>query len=243
MTDLTNQTETEQTLEPTTHESWVNAIQAPEEVTAFLKEFQTPEDLVRGYTELKAQVTVPDAYTFEDPDFQENDVALLSAMAKEAGLNQTQAAKLAAVAKVNAAQMMQQKVQEINKQYEDTLSMVQKQYGTRTPDVLQKANNVIEKFGGQEFREYLKATQLDNHPAVVKMFINIAEALQEDPHAGLGVGSRSAAAPEIKDPTIELRAALSDPQFRDALRRGDQVALDKMAGLKRLAEMASTSKR
>ena len=64
------------------------------------------------------------------------------------------------------------------------------------------AKKAVAHFGGADFAQYLNASGLGDHPALVKAFVKIGQAMADDSVAG-SVGSTASSAPQT-DPLQQL---------------------------------------
>lgn len=138
----------------------------------------------------------PEKYEFAAPEGQELDANALSVfepIAKELGLTQEQAQKLVDI----YPQIQQQQAEAWSKQVADWGEQVKadKEIGGDKFEVsVGLAQRALDQFGNPELREYLNASGLGNHPALVRFCAKVGKSMAEDsfvvPNQG---GQRSAA--------------------------------------------------
>lgn len=125
---------------------------------------------------------VPEAYEFKMPDGVELDKAAadeFSAIAKEMGLNQEQAQKVADV----GAKMAQRHAEAHARQVEAWVGEVKADKeigGDKLDENLGVARKALDAFGTPELRDLLNASGMGNHPAVIKAFYKVGKAISED---------------------------------------------------------------
>lgn len=128
------------------------------------------------------QKTVPEAYEFKMPDGVELDKAAadeFSAIAKEMGLDQEQAQKVADV----GAKMAQRQAEAHARQVEAWVGEVKADKeigGDKLDENLGVARKALDTFGTPELRDLLNASGMGNHPAVIKAFYKVGKAISED---------------------------------------------------------------
>ncbi|QPT15226.1 peptidase [Serratia rubidaea] len=138
----------------------------------------------------------PEKYEFSAPEGQELDANALSVfepIAKELGLSQEQAQKLVDI----YPQLQQQQAEAWSKQVADWGEQVKadKEIGGDNFNAsVGAAQRALDQFGNPELREYLNASGLGNHPALVRFCAKVGKSMAEDsivmPNNG---GQRSAA--------------------------------------------------
>ncbi|WP_442801396.1 peptidase [Serratia rubidaea] len=138
----------------------------------------------------------PEKYEFSAPEGQELDANALSVfepIAKELGLSQEQAQKLVDI----YPQLQQQQADAWSKQVADWGEQVKadKEIGGDNFNAsVGAAQRALDQFGNPELREYLEASGLGNHPALVRFCAKVGKSMAEDtivmPKNG---GQRSAA--------------------------------------------------
>lgn len=138
----------------------------------------------------------PEKYEFTPPEGQEldaNALAVFEPIAKELGLSQEQAQKLVDI----YPQIQQQQAEAWSKQVSDWGEQVKSDKeigGDKFNASVGAAQRALDQFGNPELREYLNASGLGNHPALVRFCAKVGKAMAEDtfvvPNQG---GQRSAA--------------------------------------------------
>jgi len=138
----------------------------------------------------------PEKYEFAAPEGQAldaNALAVFEPIAKELGLTQEQAQKLVDI----YPQIQQQQAEAWSKQIADWGEQVKADKeigGDKFNASVGLAQRALDQFGNPELREYLNASGLGNHPALVRFCARVGKSMAEDsfvmPNQG---GQRSAA--------------------------------------------------
>lgn len=146
--------------------------------------------------EKEKKSAAPEKYEFTPPEGQEldaNALAVFEPIAKELGLSQEQAQKLVDI----YPQIQQQQAEAWSKQVADWGEQVKADKeigGDKFNASVGAAQRALDQFGNTELREYLNASGLGNHPALVRFCAKVGKAMAEDtfvvPNQG---GQRSAA--------------------------------------------------
>ncbi len=146
--------------------------------------------------EKEKKPAAPEKYEFSAPEGQEldaNALAVFEPIAKELGLSQEQAQKLVDI----YPQIQQQQAEAWSKQVADWGEQVKADKeigGDKFNASVGAAQRALDQFGNPELREYLNASGLGNHPALVRFCAKVGKAMAEDtfvvPSQG---GQRSAA--------------------------------------------------
>lgn len=146
--------------------------------------------------EKEKKPAAPEKYEFSAPEGQEldaNALAVFEPIAKELGLSQEQAQKLVDI----YPQIQQQQAEAWSKQVADWGEQVKADKeigGDKFNASVGAAQRALDQFGNTELREYLNASGLGNHPALVRFCAKVGKAMAEDtfvvPNQG---GQRSAA--------------------------------------------------
>lgn len=146
--------------------------------------------------EKEKKPAAPEKYEFTPPEGQEldaNALAVFEPIAKELGLSQEQAQKLVDI----YPQIQQQQAEAWSKQVSDWGEQVKADKeigGDKFNTSVGAAQRALDQFGNTELREYLNASGLGNHPALVRFCAKVGKAMAEDtfvvPNQG---GQRSAA--------------------------------------------------
>ncbi|HGV3510057.1 TPA: peptidase [Klebsiella michiganensis] len=144
--------------------------------------------------EVKAEV--PEKYEFTAPEGTELDskaVELFEPVARELGLSNDQAQKLAGLWPQLQEQMQQRQAeswgQQVEKWAADTKA--DKEIGGEKLTVsVGHAQKALDTFASKEFREFLDSTGLGNHPEMVRAFAKVGKLMSEDSFVtGQGNGS------------------------------------------------------
>lgn len=146
--------------------------------------------------EKEKKPAAPEKYEFTPPEGQEldaNALAVFEPIAKELGLSQEQAQKLVDI----YPQIQRQQAEAWSKQVADWGEQVKADKeigGDKFNASVGAAQRALDQFGNTELREYLNASGLGNHPALVRFCAKVGKAMAEDtfvvPNQG---GQRSAA--------------------------------------------------
>lgn len=146
--------------------------------------------------EKEKKPSAPEKYEFAAPEGQEldaNALAVFEPIAKELGLTQEQAQKLVDI----YPQIQQQQAEAWSKQIADWGEQVKADKeigGDKFNASVGLAQRALDQFGNPELREYLNASGLGNHPALVRFCAKVGKSMAEDsfvvPNQG---GQRSAA--------------------------------------------------
>ena len=132
------------------------------------------------------QSGVPDEYTFDLPEGMEIDQALadkFTPIAKELGLNDEQANKIAALQGEwlqEAATKQKDAWENTIKEWGESLKTDTDIGGANYNDNIEIAKTAIAQFGGEELADALRDTGMGNHPAIVKFALKVGKAIQED---------------------------------------------------------------
>jgi hypothetical protein len=124
----------------------------------------------------------PEKYEFSAPEGQELDANALSVfepIAKELGLTQEQAQKLVDI----YPQIQQQQAEVWSKQVADWGEQVKADKeigGDKFEASVGLAQRALDQFGNPELREYLQASGLGNHPALVRFCAKVGKSMAED---------------------------------------------------------------
>ncbi|CAI2147149.1 peptidase [Serratia entomophila] len=124
----------------------------------------------------------PEKYEFAAPEGQELDANALSVfepIAKELGLTQEQAQKLVDI----YPQIQQQQAEAWSKQVADWGEQVKADKeigGDKFTASVGLAQRALDQFGNPELREYLQASGLGNHPALVRFCAKVGNSMAED---------------------------------------------------------------
>lgn len=147
-------------------------------------------------TDKKDKPAAPEKYEFSAPEGQEldaNALAVFEPIAKELGLSQEQAQKLVDI----FPQIQQQQAEAWSKQVSDWGEQVKADKeigGDKFNASVGAAQRALDQFGNTELREYLNASGLGNHPALVRFCAKVGKAMAEDTFVVPGQGGQRSAA-------------------------------------------------
>ena len=146
--------------------------------------------------EKEKKPAAPEKYEFTPPEGQEldaNALAVFEPIAKELGLSQEQAQKLVDI----YPQIQQQQAEAWSKQVADWGEQVKADKeigGDEFNASVGAAQRALDQFGNTELREYLNASGLGNHPALVRFCAKVGKAMAEDTFVVPGQGGQRSAA-------------------------------------------------
>lgn len=146
--------------------------------------------------EKEKKPATPEKYEFSAPEGQEldaNALAVFEPVAKELGLSQEQAQKLVDI----YPQIQQQQAEAWSKQVADWGEQVKADKeigGDKFNASVGAAQRALDQFGNTELREYLNASGLGNHPALVRFCAKVGKAMAEDTFVVPGQGGQRSAA-------------------------------------------------
>ncbi|HEJ8055893.1 TPA: peptidase [Serratia marcescens] len=146
--------------------------------------------------EKEKKPAAPEKYEFSAPEGQEldaNALAVFEPIAKELGLSQEQAQKLVDI----YPQIQQQQAEAWSKQVADWGEQVKADKeigGDKFNASVGAAQRALDQFGNTELREYLNASGLGNHPALVRFCAKVGKAMAEDTFVVPGQGGQRSAA-------------------------------------------------
>jgi hypothetical protein len=148
-----------------------------DELAAEKAEKETPDKLKKD-----DRPAAPEKYEFAAPEGQELDANALSVfepIAKELGLTQEQAQRLVDI----YPQIQQQQAEAWSKQIADWGEQVKADKeigGDKFNASVGAAQRALDQFGNPELREYLNASGLGNHPALVRFCAKVGKSMAED---------------------------------------------------------------
>jgi hypothetical protein len=152
--------------------------------------------------EAKADATkeeVPEQYAdfaFEEGRALDTELAdEIKATAKDLGLTQSQAQKLAdlAMKRTTAAQAQQAEVLEKARTEWADATKADKEFGGDALDAnLSLARKALDTFGTPELKALLNESGLGNHPEVIRVFVRAGKAISEDRIVTGGAGGKPA---------------------------------------------------
>jgi hypothetical protein len=131
----------------------------------------------------------PDGYEFTKPELPEGatyDESLdqfFRDKAHEIGLTKRQAHALRAAWIADQTQRFQAQQQEAQKQAAARQAQLEKVLATFGPDkdaMLDGARRVVDQFGGDAFKQYLRSTGLGDDPVLVEFMAKVGKAMAED---------------------------------------------------------------
>lgn len=146
----------------------------------------------------------PESYEFKMPDGVELDKAAadeFSGIAKELGLNQEQAQKVADI----GAKMVQRQAEAHLAQVQSWVDAVKTDKeigGDKLGENLAIARKTIDTFGSPELKNLLNTSGMGNHPEIVKMAYKIGKAISDDGFVRGGNTSAPRTAAEILYPSM-----------------------------------------
>ncbi|MFH1090620.1 MAG: hypothetical protein V1742_03520 [Pseudomonadota bacterium] len=192
--------------------SWLDDFPAELRHNEDLRGFEKAEDAVRAYVDLKAAQPVkpdgPDGYEVTVPEGLPVDQGLMDAFrvtAHQAGLSRDQAKALTDWWNERAGASVKEAEQTRagwRKELED-------EWGGRFDVRVEAARQALRKLAPVEFVNYLDQTGLGDHPAMVRMFHRISQAIGEDsliqgaPGAPLTTPRTAGGTPLLSFPSME----------------------------------------
>lgn len=147
-------------------------------------EDQTAEDKPAEGSEQKAEV--PEVYEFTFADGLEVDASTLgelSDVAKELGLTQEQAQKIADLGAKQSERWVeaQQKVlAEAETQWIESVRTDKEIGGDKLDENVAVAVKALDKFGTPELKAFLKESRLGNHPEMIRLAYRVGKAIADD---------------------------------------------------------------
>lgn len=148
-----------------------------------------------------AKGAVPEAYEFkvaEGVALDDAAVGIVTPVLKELGVTQEGAQKLAdAFIAIQTKQLEGQATQWLE------ASVADKEFGGKDFDANTKlAQATLAKFSTPEFKQFLEATGLGNHPEMLRTFVRIAKATAQDTHVSADSGGIEKTPGEVLFPTM-----------------------------------------
>lgn len=143
---------------------------------------QTAEDKPTTEADKPAEPVAPEKYDLQMPEGVELDSVAadeFTTIAKELKLTQDQAQKLAGV----AASMQQRQAEAHARTVESWVESVKTDKeigGDKLNENLAVARKAMESFGSPELKDVLNMTGFGNHPAIIKAFYKIGQAISQD---------------------------------------------------------------
>jgi hypothetical protein len=147
-------------------------------------EDQKAEDKPAEGSEGKADV--PEAYEFKFPEGVEVDpdtVGELGNVAKELGLTQEQAQRIADLGAKQSERWVEaqkQIMEATEKQWVDEVRSDKEFGGDKLDENLAVAVKALDKFGSPELTQFLKESRLGNHPEMFRLAVRIGKAIADD---------------------------------------------------------------
>lgn len=131
----------------------------------------------------KSRSTPPDNYQFKTPDgvahLDPQTLDIFTPVAKALALTQEQAQTLVDIyPKIQARQAEAWAIQ--SAEWEQQVRDDREIGGDNLDANIGRAQKALDQFGTPELRQYLDASGLGNHPALVRFCINVGNALSED---------------------------------------------------------------
>lgn len=170
-----------------------------QEATPAPEETKAPEGEATPPKETPVE-TAPESYeAFKMPEgakLAEDDLKTFSSLAKESGLSQEKAQKVLdlgtkALAKQQEAIVTQWK--EVRAKWVQNLKADKEYGGPQFPETIERAQQLLNKYGSDEFKRYLDESGYGDNPELIKMLAKISKALGED------VSVDGEKAPEVLD--------------------------------------------
>uniref|UniRef100_A0A6M3IW71 Putative capsid assembly protein n=1 Tax=viral metagenome TaxID=1070528 RepID=A0A6M3IW71_9ZZZZ len=180
---------------------------SPEDRTRIWREIGVPEK-PEGY-ELKAPENLPEGMSFNDGFSKE-----FSNAAHKLGIPKSAVNGLFKWYNERQLGEFSNSVKRLDKFNKKSIDEIKKDWGDEYENNLQKADAAIEKLFGAEFKEFLKTTGLNSHPAIVRGCFNASKAIGEH---NIITGEGAAARPSVTfGKILEMK---SNPKYWDPSRR------------------------
>ena len=128
------------------------------------------------------QPAVPETYEFQMPEgvqLDQDTATEFSATAKELGLTQEQAQKVADIA-VKQAQRQAETHAALVESWVESVKTDKEIGGDKLEANLGIARKAMDTFGSPELKDVLNASGLGNHPAVIRAFLKAGKAISDD---------------------------------------------------------------
>lgn len=129
-----------------------------------------------------AKPATPETYELKGPEGMELDteaVSEFSGIAKELGLDQAGAQKVADVAVKMAQRQAEQHVRLVEG-WAEQVKADKEIGGDKLEENLAVARKARDAFGSDELKQLLDSTGVGNHPAVVRFFYKVGKSISED---------------------------------------------------------------
>lgn len=133
-----------------------------------------------------ADSKVPESYDLKAPEgveIAEADMTVFSDTAKTLGLTQEQAQKfveLAAARRADAEKASADMLTQARQGWADAAKTDKEIGGDKLPENLALAKKALTTFGTPELTTLLNDSGLGNHPAVIRAFVKVGQAISED---------------------------------------------------------------
>ena len=129
-----------------------------------------------------------DQYEFKAVDgFEDNDLVAFKQIAYDVGLNGKQAERMAKSLAEKASAEISSKTEQTEAIIQEGKAELEKEYGKAFEQKLKLAKNAAQHFNSLELLDNVKLEDgrlLGDHPAVVRLFVNLASQMGEDPLEG-----------------------------------------------------------
>ena len=151
-----------------------------------------------------AKPEVPEVYDFKAPEgttLDDGAIALVTPVLKELCVTQEGAQKLAnTFAQIQAAQIVAQSEAWL------TAAKADKEIGGKGFDANTKlAQTAFAKFATPELKSFLDSTGLGNHPELLRTFVKLGKAAQQDTHVTAGAGLKETDPARILFPSMNKK--------------------------------------
>lgn len=182
------------------------------------------DDSPDGWNELWAKLGCPETpagYAFEGMDDMPGLDGFRNA-AHAAGLPAKQAAAIAGwYAKHQGEQREAMRV--------DAENTLTKEWGAAYRDRAHSARQALDKFGGDELRDFIEKSGFGNHAGVIRMFAKVAEAVAEPGALKGGASGEQPGAGALtpNEAQIEWKNLQRDPEFMAKYMNGSGPEVDK----------------
>lgn len=126
-----------------------------------------------------------------------------------------------------------QKLADGQRQAQEVMGQLRKEWGPNYEANLGRANRAVEQFGGAELIDYLAQTGLGRHPAMVKTFVAIANAMVESGAMETGTMDLGTSAEEAQG---RITAIMTDKKhaYWQTAAPGHEAAVREMEALHRI---------
>jgi len=128
-----------------------------------------------------------DGYVFEEPkdipegmEFSQEMSDQFAEWAYDKGLNQTQAQGLRGDLMKYLGEAHEVQTRSVKERMEAAEAAIKREFGNAYEDKVKVAKGVVDRFMGDEFKEFLDDSQFGNDPRMIRGFANLAAKLGED---------------------------------------------------------------